>query len=87
MEKAQDTEEWISDIKKWMLNGVPVNNANAKRYLNYFWANRFCIEDNLLWVRIQYRGKPSRVCVVLPCTKINRVLKEGPAHFSVHMKV
>jgi hypothetical protein len=27
MEKAQDAEEWISDIKKWMLNGVPVNNA------------------------------------------------------------
>ncbi len=29
MEKAQDAEEWISDIKKWMLNGIPVNNAKA----------------------------------------------------------
>ena len=41
IEKAQDAEEWISDIKKWMLNGVPVNNAKAKSYLNYYWANRF----------------------------------------------
>jgi hypothetical protein len=73
MEKAQDTEEWVSDIKKWMLSETQVNNANAKEYLNYYWANKFFIEDNLLRVRIQYRGKPSRVCVVLPSTKINRV--------------
>ena len=76
MEKALDAEEWISDIKKWMLNGVPVNNAKAKSYLNYYWANRFFIEDDLLWVRIQYRGEPSRVCVVLPSTEVNRVLKD-----------
>ena len=44
MEKAQDSEEWISDIKKWMLNGVPVFNKNAKRYLNYYWANRLLLE-------------------------------------------
>jgi hypothetical protein len=56
IKKAQDAKEWISDIKNWMLNGVPVNNANSKRYLNYYWANRFFIEDYLLWVRIQYRG-------------------------------
>jgi hypothetical protein len=73
MGKAQDTKEWISDIKKWILNGTPVNNANAKIYLNYYWANRFFIEDDLLWVRIQYRGEPSRVCVVLPSSKVTRV--------------
>jgi hypothetical protein len=85
MEKAQDAEEWISDIKKWMLNGTQVNNANAKRYLNYYWANRFFIEDNLLWVRIRYRGEPSRVCVVLPSTEINRVLEDGHSTlFSAH---
>ena len=58
MEKTHDLEDWISDIKKWMLNGTQVNNANVKKYLNYYWANRFFIEDNLLLVRIQYRGEP-----------------------------
>jgi hypothetical protein len=36
MEKAQDAEEWISDIKKWMHNVVPVNNAKAKSYFKYY---------------------------------------------------
>jgi hypothetical protein len=88
MEKAQDAKEWISEIKKWMLNGTLVINANAKRYLNYYWANRFFIEDNLLWVRIQYRGESLRVCVVLPSTEINRVLKDGHGTlFSAHKGV
>jgi hypothetical protein len=60
-----------------MLNGTKVNNANAKKYSNYYLANSFFIQDNLLWVRVQLRGKLSRVCVVLPSTKINRVLKDG----------
>ncbi len=25
MQKAQDPEEWISQIKEWMLNGTQVN--------------------------------------------------------------
>jgi hypothetical protein len=58
-----------------MVNGTQINNANAKKYLNYYWANRFFIKDNLLWVRIQYIKESSRVCVLQPSTKINRVLK------------
>jgi hypothetical protein len=87
MEKDQDAEEWISDIKKWMLNGTQANNANAKRYLNYYWANRFFIQDNLLWVRIQNRGEPTRVCVVLPSAEINRenVKKPEPTFIQIQI--
>ncbi len=35
MKKAQNEEEWISDVKKWMLSGTQVNNANAKKYFIY----------------------------------------------------
>jgi hypothetical protein len=85
MEKAQDAKELLSNNKKWMLNRTQVNSANAKRYLNYYWANIFFIKDNHLWVRTQYKGEPLGVCVVLPSSEVNRVLKEGnDLLFSAH---
>jgi hypothetical protein len=85
MKKAQNEEEWISDVKKWMLSGTQVNNANAKKYFIYNWANTFFSKDNLLWVRIPYRGEPSRDFTVLPSTEMNKVIKDGQStFFSAH---
>lgn len=82
-EKAQDPEEWISDINKWMLNGTQVSNIKAKTYLNYYWANRSFLEYNLFWVGLQYWGEQLRVCLVLPPSEIDKVLnKEHKTVFS-----
>ena len=77
MEKLQNEETWIKEIKAFMLNNTPIQDHKAKLCMNYYWANRFFIENNLLWVRFQYRGEPSRVCLVLPSTKVKEVLREG----------
>jgi hypothetical protein len=69
MEKAQDSEEWISDIKKWMLNSVPAHNENAKQYLNYYWANRLLLEDNLLCQNPIQRRTIKSLCSSAKSTK------------------
>jgi hypothetical protein len=36
----------------------------------------FFIEDNILWVKIQTKGEPTRVCVVIPQNQIQEILKD-----------
>jgi hypothetical protein len=43
------------------------------------------MEDDILWVRIQTKGEPTRVCVVIPQNRIQEILKdEHGALFSRH---
>ena len=74
MEKTHDLEDWIFDIKKWMLNGTQVNNANVKKHLNYYWANRFFIyysvfQDHLVKTRLIF-NKP--ICKISSFNKVIR---------------
>ena len=36
----------------------------------------FFIEDNILWVKIQTKGEPTRVCVVIHQNQIQEILKD-----------
>jgi len=75
LEKEQQNEEWIKQIKAWMLNGTECTDSTAKFLMKHYWANNIFIEDNVLWVRIKYRGEPSRVCLVLSESRVIEVLK------------
>ena len=76
IEKDQNSEEWIKQVKSWMLNGHPCSEPVAKTVQLYL-KQKFFIEDNILWIRVQYRGEPSRVCLVLPQKSVNKALNEG----------
>ena len=75
--QAQNDTVWIKQVKSNMLNNTLVTDEKAKICLRNYGGNRFFIENDLLWVRFQYRGEPHRVCLVLPESKVNQVLKEG----------
>ena len=77
MVKAQEEEIWIKEIKSYMLNHTPIKDQNAKLLMNHYWGNRFFIDNDLLWTRLNYRGEPARVCLVIPRSKVNDILKDG----------
>ena len=76
MEKDQDREEWIKQLKTWRLNGSECTHPTAKLLTKDYLSKMFFIEDDILWVRIQTKGEPTRVCVVLPKTRVQEILKE-----------
>ena len=85
MEKDQNREEWIRQLKDWRLNGTECSHPTAKVSTKDYLSKMFFIEDDILWVRIQTKGEPTRVCVVLPQNRIQEVLKdEHGALFNGH---
>ena len=77
LQKNQNKEEWIREIKAWMLNGTPCKNKTAQNAMKNYWANKFFIEDDLLWTRFKYKGEPSRVCLVIPRNMVGQTLKDA----------
>jgi hypothetical protein len=48
-------------------------------------SKTFFIEDDILWVQIQTKGEPTRVCDVIPQNRIQEILKnEHGALFNGH---
>ncbi len=76
IKKDQNQEEWIRQLKDWRLNGTECSNPTAKVLTKDYLSKMFFIEDNILWVRIQTKGEPTQVCVVLPQNRIQEVLKD-----------
>ena len=74
---TQNQEPWIKEIKAWMTTGVECKSALGKDLMKNYWQNMFFIEEDLLWVRIQYKGEPTRVCLVVPDAKVQDVLQDG----------
>ena len=60
LQRNQNKEEWIKEIKAWMLNVTPYKNRTAQNAMKNYWANKFFIKDDLLWTRFKYRGEPLR---------------------------
>jgi hypothetical protein len=51
-------------------------------------SKMFFIEDDILWVRIQTKGEPTQVCVMIPQNRIQEILKdEHGALFNGHKGV
>jgi len=77
MEKDQNQEEWIRQIKGWLLNGTSCSNPRARNAMTTYMKNKLFIEDNLLWIRITNRNEPSRSCLVLPDNRIHEALQDS----------
>ena len=77
MVRAQEEEVWIKEIKSHMLNHPPIKDQIAFLLINQYWGNRFFIDNDLLWTRLNYRGEQARVCLVIPRSKVNNILKDG----------
>jgi hypothetical protein len=57
----------------------------AKILTKDYLSKMFFIEDDILWVRIQTSGEPTRVCVGVPLNRIQDILKnEHGALFDGH---
>ncbi len=66
MEKDQDQEEWIRQLKHWRLNVTECTHPTARILTKDYLSKMFFIKDNLVWVQVQTKGEPTRVCVVIP---------------------
>ena len=85
MEKDQNQEEWIRQLKDCRLNGTECSHPTAKILTKDYLSKMFFIEDDILWVRIQTKGEPTRVCVMIPQNRIQEILKdEHGALFNGH---
>jgi hypothetical protein len=76
MEQDQDCEEWIKQLKNWRLNGSECTHPTAKTLTKDNLSKMFFIKDVILWVRIQTKGEPTQVCVVIPQNGIQEILKD-----------
>ena len=57
MEKDQNREEWIRQLKAWRLNGTECFHHTAKILAKDYLSKMFFIKDDILWVRIQTKGE------------------------------
>jgi hypothetical protein len=48
MEKDQNREEWIRQLKTWRLNGTECSHPTAKILTKGYWSKMFLIEDDIL---------------------------------------
>ncbi len=76
MEKNQVWEEWIKQLQTWRLNGTECTHPTAKSLSKDYLSKMFFIKDDLLWVRVQTKGEPTRLCVVLPHNWIQDILND-----------
>jgi hypothetical protein len=77
MEKDQNQEECIRQLKNWRLNGTEFSHPTAKILIRDYLSKMFFIKDDILWVRIQTKGKPTQVCTVIPQNQIQEILKDS----------
>ncbi len=76
MEKDKELEEWTRQHKQWRLNETECMHPTARILTKDYLSEMFFIKDNLLWVRVQTKGEPTRVCVVIPRNQIHETLKD-----------
>ena len=77
--EKQNSEEWIKQVKDFMLNKVKPSNEIATRLMNnHYWLKRFYVSEDLLWTRVPVQGEAAeRVAIVLPQSEVQAVLKDG----------
>ena len=74
---AQENEKWIRECKRSLLTGVQPTDQYAIQFLARTPPENLFIDDNLLWYKIQYKGEPERVCLVIPESHAEEALKEA----------
>jgi len=49
-QQEQDNEEWIVQLRKWILNKEKPSNYVAMQFTDKYWEDKLFVENGLLWL-------------------------------------